>query len=58
MTLRRLAALGCDLAQGYLLGRPGTADALAAMARAPRLDALTAAAPPALRSVLASGSVT
>jgi len=58
VTLRRLAALGCDLAQGYLLGRPGTADALAAMARAPRLDALTAAAPPALRSVLASGSVT
>ncbi|NCA71507.1 MAG: EAL domain-containing protein [Sphingobacteriia bacterium] len=34
--LSYLASIGCDLAQGYLIGRPGPAEAITAMLRAAR----------------------
>jgi diguanylate cyclase (GGDEF)-like protein len=43
--LHRLAVLGCDLVQGYLIGRPGPADDVAALM----------AAPPAARHALVAG---
>jgi EAL domain-containing protein (putative c-di-GMP-specific phosphodiesterase class I) len=50
--LRELARLGCDVAQGYHISRPVTAEKLGEWLRAPRADGATPAsqqpAPPPL----------
>jgi EAL domain-containing protein (putative c-di-GMP-specific phosphodiesterase class I) len=37
-TLRALRALSCDIAQGYLIGRPGTAEAMQPLLKAAGID--------------------
>jgi EAL domain-containing protein (putative c-di-GMP-specific phosphodiesterase class I) len=49
--LEVLRSLGCDLAQGYHIGRPGTSEQLMALLDNVREEATPAARPRALRSV-------